>query len=120
MDDYGGVGGLFGNQLLTDAGDGCPITERIVSRTHKDRVQLAAGRCGLRLIKRRSGTTLTRDNAYWLRSLSDASQAVVLRPGGGLTLSKIPAYRLRDKAATWRTLDDVERVLKGWGGATSH
>jgi hypothetical protein len=85
-----------------------------VPRTRKDRLQLAAGRCGLRLIKRRSGTTMASDNAYWLRSLWDASQVVVLRPGGGFALSRMPVYTVREKAAAWTTLDDVERVLAGW------
>src|SRR5204863_4436784 len=84
-----------------------------VPRTQKDRLQLAAGRHGLQLNKSRPCLALG-NNVYWLRSLEDISQVIVLRPGAGFVLVKIPAYAIRKEAAMWSSLDEIERVLIGW------
>lgn len=83
-------------------------------RTLEDRVQLAARRCGLRLLKSKQRTNSTGSCAYRLRSWSDATRVVVPQVGGMFALAKIPGFAVGEEAAVWSSLDDVERVLTAW------
>ena len=70
--------------------------------------RLAAGRCGLKLIRDRTACR----SLYSLRPLWVASHAVGRLPDGRLGLTKAPNGR--HKVACWLPLADIERLLASW------
>jgi hypothetical protein len=74
-----------------------------------DRVQLAAGRCGLRLVKSRQRVGTRR---YFLRHISDVTRVVVVLPDGGFRFAKATRASGKDKLATWLSLAGIEQMLE--------
>jgi hypothetical protein len=75
--------------------------------SQEHRIQLAAGRRGLKLVKNRY-----RVAAYCLRAAWSAGRVVGRRPEGGLGL--VYAQTGREEIACWLTLTEIERVLANW------
>ena len=71
-----------------------------------DRVQLVAGRCGLRLVSSRLRVGARR---YFLRQISDVTQVVMVLPDGSFRFVK--ATRA-GKLVTWLSLAAVEQMLE--------
>ena len=75
-----------------------------------DRVQLVAGRCGLRLVSSRHRVGARR---YFLRHISDVTRVVVVLPDGGLRFVKAIRAGGKKKSATWLSLGAIEQILEG-------
>ena len=75
-----------------------------------DRVQLVAGRCGLRLVSSRHRVGARR---YFLRHISDVTRVVVVLPDGGLRFVKATRAGGKKKSATWLSLGAIEQILEG-------
>jgi hypothetical protein len=76
-------------------------------KKQEHRLQLAAGRRGLKLVKNRH-----RGAAYCLRAAWNAACVVGRRPDGRLGL--VYAQTGRELLACWLTLTEIERVLAHW------
>ena len=90
----------------------------------EQRVRLAAGRRGLKVLMARLATTRRGGRNYCLRALWDASQFVGELPDGRLGYIRVPPAD-RERIAIWRSLGEVERALancaeppaRAWGQA---
>ena len=74
-----------------------------------DRVQLVAGRCGLRLVSSRHRVGARR---YFLRQISDVTRVVVVLPDGGFRFVKATRAGGKEKRATWLSLGAIEQMLE--------
>jgi hypothetical protein len=75
------------------------------------RVQLAAARHGLKLVRNRSRAATGR-SLYCLRAIWNAACVVGSRPEGGLGL--VYAQTGRAEIASWLTLSEIAQVLANW------
>ena len=75
--------------------------------SQEHRLQLVAGRHGLKLVRNRH-----RVAAYCLRAIGNAACVVARRSDGRLGL--VFAQTGREGTATWLTLHEIERVLANW------
>ena len=75
------------------------------------RVQLAAARHGLKLVRNRSRAATGR-SLYCLRAIWNAACVVGSRPEGGLGL--VYAQTGRAVIASWLTLSEIAQVLANW------
>lgn len=75
-----------------------------------DRVQLAAGRCGLSVIRSRQRVGARR---YFLRHISDATRVVMVLPDGGFRFVRaVGAGGKEGKLVTWLSLSAIEQMLE--------
>ena len=75
------------------------------------RLQLAAGRHGLRLVRNRHRVA-TNGSLYCLRAMWNAACVVGRRADGDLGL--VYAQTSREVVASWLTLSEIEQVLADW------
>jgi hypothetical protein len=90
-------------------------------RTQEDYIRLAAARAGLKLISNRYSIASDK-KTYSLRPLWDAKHAVGTLSDGGFGLVKTTTNkkgRRRQTAASWLSLDVIERMLPHWPKADS-
>jgi hypothetical protein len=73
-----------------------------------DRVQLAAGRCGLSAIRSRQRVGARR---YFLRHISDATRVVMVLPDGGFRFVRAVRAGGKEKL-TWLSLSAIEQMLE--------
>jgi hypothetical protein len=74
-----------------------------------DRVQLAAGRSGLRLVRSRQRVG---ERRYFLRHISDATRVVMVLPNDGFRFVKATRAAGKEKLLTWLSLSAIEQMLE--------